>query len=990
MSNENESNKEEPFALNQKNLKNDILHFKNEMLRDIKNIQKNICEKFDISNNVLKEKIELYDRKMQAFNDKIIQITNLVVTDKDLKEKIEKLSQSKVDLRDHILTNEIKLSNLEKEVRDRVSKIEYILSDSVIYPNVIGQKGKYKTFHEFIDYILFQLNQNIVYREKNSLDVNSYKNKLENISQSLKMQLDNIYKNTNEFTTKSVNECEERIKGILLLYDDRFKEVRVENQNYIKNLEIFYKELKEDFKRLNNMKTNIYNRFNQEVYNIKRDNIQVVKLFGNYKKEFNLMKDKLTKLSEFIKDVRFRINIGQEIKRREFYNMANRIDFSKKHDDVSSGVKKYINGEINAEQLATSNRRLTRSNVNNIVNINPNINNNNILDDDLNNEESMNSINNYLMKNKNFFDFDDNNFNYPPQNKNRLSMQVDNSMGRRKSVNSLMSGSISFTNLKNSPLSHQQQNQNSLYKTINHSNGDLKNPNNKNIVNNDKRYSQSSEIAGRKRYQSVFSKNNNMLINNIEKSFNINSKNILDSEDSKNSNEKLNTKKINNQNINNKNIIIKEEEESNSKISDSESNNNRSISIEERNINNKGNINKIKLNSNSEKNMINKNKNIEKLIPIPIISRQKINDENTNKNKILSHNNNNININTLKNLNLNKPKELQNNPNNRKLSDKKINNNNIVIDCRTNQNQNQNQNKSPIIHNTPFVIEKKSNNNLVVIEKKTMNNNNYNHNSNNNINNKNSNNNIIINNNNNKNNNYINKQQDNNLMSKRKNEEISKIEIIDDKNNQISVHSQTKIKKNRDNNKDDKIKFSQTSNNFATVKEITKNFGDQNKNDKVNNTIGTEYKSFKGKKYSGIDKLFINKIKENIVPYETKNINNKNKNKKNVNKNKEKSNNSNYNNGIVFNQDESHTKHYRNISMDEKNIEAKNIQKMVNNLQSYISSYTNGLEDSINNMYKNKNNFIFKENNYGEKISNNFRSNSTNKNKENIYQIKLK
>ena len=983
MSNENELNKEEPFALNQKNLKNDILHFKNEMLKDIKNIQKTIVEKFDISNNVLKEKIELYDRKMQAFNDKIIQITNLIVTDKDLKEKVEKLNQSKLDLRDHILTNEIKLKNLEKEVHDRVSKIEYILSDSVIYPNVIGQKGKYKTFHEFIDYILFQLKQNIIYREKNALDINSYKSKLENISLSLKMQLDNIYKNTNEFTTKSVNECEERIKGLLLLYDDRFKDVRVENQNYIKNMEIIYKELKEDIKRLNNMKSNIYNRFNQEVYNIKRDNIQVVKLFGNYKKEFNVMKDKLTKLSEFIKDVRFRINIGQEIKRREFYNMANRIDFSKKHDDVSSGVKKYINGEINADQLAASNRRLIRSNINNINN-----NNNNILDDDFNNDESMNSINNYLMKNKNFFDYDDNNFNYPPQNKNRLSMQVDNSMGRRKSFNSLMSGSISFTNLKNIPLSHQQQNQNSFYKTINHSNGDLKNPNNKNIENNDKRYSQSSEIAGRKRYQSVFSKNNNMLINNIAKSFNINSKNILDSEDSKNSNEKLNIKKINNQNINNKNIIIKEEEESNSKTSESESNNNKSILIEERNINNKGNINKVRINSNSENNMLNKNKNIEKLIPIPIISRQKINDENTNKNKILSHNNN-ININTLKNLN--KPKESQNSLINRKLSDKKINNNNnIVIDCRTNQNQNQNQNKSPIIHNTPFVIEKKSyNTNPATIEKKTINNNNYNHNSNNNINNKNSNNNNIVN-NNNKNNNFINKQQDNdnNLVNKRKNEENSKIEIIDDKNNQISVHSQTKIKKKRDNNKEDKIKFSQTSYNFATIKVIAKNFGDKNKNDKINNTIETEYKSFKGKKYNSIDKLFINKIKENIVPYETKIINNKNK--KNVDKNKEKSNNNNYNNGIVFNQDESHVKHYRNISMDEKNIEAKNLQRMVNNLQSYISSYTNGLEDSINNMYKNKNNFIFKENNYGEKIGYNLRSNSTNKNKENIYQINLK
>ena len=111
MSNENE----EPFALNQKNIKNGMLHFKNEMLKDLKNMQKTITEKFDISNSVLKDKLESYDRKLNLFNDKIIQISNLVATDNNLKEKTDKLFQSNADLRDHILTNEIKFSNLEKD-----------------------------------------------------------------------------------------------------------------------------------------------------------------------------------------------------------------------------------------------------------------------------------------------------------------------------------------------------------------------------------------------------------------------------------------------------------------------------------------------------------------------------------------------------------------------------------------------------------------------------------------------------------------------------------------------------------------------------------------------------------------------------------------------------------------------------------------------------------------------------------------------------------
>ena len=40
-----------------------------------------------------------------------------------------------------------------------------------------------------------------------------------------------------------------------------------------------------------------------------------------YKNEFNLIKDRFTRLSEFIKDVRFRKNIGKEVKKIEFKKM---------------------------------------------------------------------------------------------------------------------------------------------------------------------------------------------------------------------------------------------------------------------------------------------------------------------------------------------------------------------------------------------------------------------------------------------------------------------------------------------------------------------------------------------------------------------------------------------------------------------------------------------------------------------------------------------
>ena len=1076
MSNENgnEKIKEEPFVVNQKNLKNDIIHFKDDVLKDMKSIQKNISEKFEMTNNLIKDKLESYDRKMNIYNEKLAQLSSLVVTDNSIKEKIEQLVQSKVDLRDHILTNEIKFTNLEKEYHEKMEKIDYILSDSVIYPSVIGPKGKYKTFHDFIDYVLQQLAQTAIFRDKNSFDLSSYKNKLENLIQSFKFQLDNIIKSTNQFTIKSVNECEERIKGIFSIYDERLTEVRVENQNYIKKLEQFYLDLKEEFKKLNRMKNGIYNRFSNEVYNMKRDNVQVVKLFSNYKKEFILMKDRLTQLSEFIRNIRFRINVGQEVKRREFMNMANKIDFTKKQnldDNVSSGIRKYIKGEINAEELAQT-RRFTKTNLNinnNSISNNPisnnntnntNMNNNNMnnynmndnmimtnmnnynmnsfnFDDEL--DDTMANIDNYLMKNQQYLEQDFSN-NYKNAQKPRQSVTPsDLPDNRRKSVNNMIS-CISLRNFKrNTQVINQNQNQN-MRKTLNFSNNNL------NLLNSNINKNSLSTDKGRKRYQSVFNNNNSNKNNfpSIDSRNSINNITLkksmsMESEDSKNSGEKKSYRINNNAGNSLQKNIIKEEEELNSKISETESINNNN-SIEEQkiksnnnkinnknesgekkiidkmisNANSKPNFNSININENTKTNL-----NINNLTPI----KSKQNNENEKSiHKPISKISVN-NANSMKSLSM--PKE-QNISNTKKLSDKKINNN-IVINCDTKNNQNQTKNKEPMAY---IISEKKINNNNTnnnnnkiqqqEIKLKNDDNSKQSHfdegsqindfTKNKYIKPSNSEFHMNFNSRNNTNlNNISTLRKDNTFMDSQKSNDthnnhlpsFNLISIINYKNSA----NQSQNKNNNNNNitksKDDKGKFSKTTNSLSPKNEIKNSYLQPPNIDQSNNTISvaTEYKSFKGKKLDLGAKSFMAKITESIVPYELqnstkqKNNNNNNNNKKGILKMKEKIYNS--NNNLFFNQEEKKPKHYRNISMDDRNVEARNLQKMVHDLQSYISNYTSGFEDSNNlNIYKNGQNFIFKEMNnsyYGNNNNNhNHISNNSNKNKNNIFQLKLK
>ena len=96
-----------------------------------------------------------------------------------------------------MIKENIRLSNLEKDLSINIERIDKILSDSVIYPGIIGEKNKYKTFHDLIDYLLTQSSLNLIFREKNILDFKSYKIKIENLIKIFNKQANKILKITN-------------------------------------------------------------------------------------------------------------------------------------------------------------------------------------------------------------------------------------------------------------------------------------------------------------------------------------------------------------------------------------------------------------------------------------------------------------------------------------------------------------------------------------------------------------------------------------------------------------------------------------------------------------------------------------------------------------------------------------------------------------------------------------------------------------------------
>ena len=159
--------------------KMEILQFKNEVLSDIKKSQKLGEDKLEKFIEVIESKFIKYEEKLSKFSENLKEVTDTKSKDNILHEHVEDLLTFQAETRNNLITINVKLENLEKDIYNNVYRIDKILTESVLYPGIIGNMCKFKTFHDFMDYLLVQASQNITFRDKSEMDLKAYKIKME-------------------------------------------------------------------------------------------------------------------------------------------------------------------------------------------------------------------------------------------------------------------------------------------------------------------------------------------------------------------------------------------------------------------------------------------------------------------------------------------------------------------------------------------------------------------------------------------------------------------------------------------------------------------------------------------------------------------------------------------------------------------------------------------------------------------------------------------
>ncbi len=605
--NETEKNKESPLNINSKKIQNEMIHLKDDILKDLKNFERNYSDKFKSLNKIIDEKLEEFEKRIEVYNQRLFKISQMVVDDRSIKEKIDNISQDKTEIKDQILKIGVKLDKLEKQYDEKIDGIENILNDSVIYSGIIGNKGRFINFHEFIDYMLSQIAKLTITAQKHTSEINSYKGKLESNIQKIKLQNEGILKTANQFSKKLVSESENGIKDIIKLYESDFKKMKEENDKCMNKLEEFNNEIR------NKLKSEI----ETEKIKFEEENNKVEKLVSSFEKQINDLKGSYDKINEELKVINEKISINEEIRKME----ENRKELQNKNEenkqiDENEIINKYLKGEISENQFIIYKELMKLSYLIK-----------NIIKDILEKRNNENIKNKHSKKNRN--SIVNNLASYLNSCFNNIISEISNERTKRKTVSNL----LHCVNLKLSDKKKDEQEQHNSMLNIRKNLSDI----------NFKTLDINNELKIKP------SENNNFMKNDLGyKTFQMNNRKynfrLINPED---------TKKISEASKQNERNIIKEEEEINIKNKDlgyvSNKNDNIIIEYEKR----RNEELRVKEYNNKmppilkEKNIINKNTNIIKKELFKNILKNNIDNENISRRRTLKENiihkiNNNI------------------------------------------------------------------------------------------------------------------------------------------------------------------------------------------------------------------------------------------------------------------------------------------------------------------------------------------------------------
>ena len=281
----------------------DILYFKDEILHEIKNLEKNFIQKNKETNDIIKENISNFESKYNSLKDNINSLSDKVIEGMKIEEKLNELDKIKESLEKETKANKIKISLLEKETHDGIYGINELLKQTILYPGIIGSRGKFKNFHEFIDFLLAESNANSNFRSQKIMDLNSFKLKIDKNLNIMSFKIQSNLTNSNSYTDNKIQSILDKLENFYRKNKKNMDDLRIENSDYVIQLERDTKDLRNEIDNIKKNKSEFYSKIEDALNSVKIEKEIMIDKLSENKAEVDKTQNDINRLEKKIKEL---------------------------------------------------------------------------------------------------------------------------------------------------------------------------------------------------------------------------------------------------------------------------------------------------------------------------------------------------------------------------------------------------------------------------------------------------------------------------------------------------------------------------------------------------------------------------------------------------------------------------------------------------------------------------------------------------------------
>ena len=404
--------------------KNDFVYFRNEILKDMKQIETKINEKvINFYSSIKKittendEKINLIDLKLKA-----LQNNDPLVLENKINGNFEKNRKKFEEKFDDIGA---KINIIQRDLSNACFKYDRIVIDNLKVTGLIGEACPYSNLKYYIEFLHKKISELTISRDKINNELKAANNRISDILVQMKSDLEQQKYIIADMTSNRLNDANNKFLERDKMYEERISSLRLENYNFSNNLIKKTEELNIQWDKLEHIKEEIYKKFDEEKIRFKKYTEYLLNSFNLQKKEFNLIKSRFTDMSNVFKHFSTARNSFENLDRKEIIKVARRLNFDKKQK-MSKEDTEMINKEekennilkIDGEENTNNEHQLKKKKKSDSGDFKKEDSNYSF---NINNQEDENNL---KLTDENFIDLDINNIN---KNNRKININQNNS-----------------------------------------------------------------------------------------------------------------------------------------------------------------------------------------------------------------------------------------------------------------------------------------------------------------------------------------------------------------------------------------------------------------------------------------------------------------------------------------------------------------------------------------------------------------------------------